>query len=417
MLTLMCAATSNKSGYRRNPLDGFNPATSNKSGRRIALTGWFGSDNLGDELILRTMIETLKTRNVQPVVVSIRHYGEQDDNLKKMHIKQDDSPKRVHVVVHRSIAQHPGLVRILREVDGMVFTGGVMQAETSPWNIPFHFSRLQAASMAQCRVAVIGMGVGLVPGRFGRGLACRALRRAEMIVVRDAQSAQRLHRWGLSDIKIGADPVLRLKPAPTSTGDMKPTPADTRDMLSVILRHPNRRGFRTAAAKSRRKLPDEMIRSWAKAIDTLAIHLGLSIRLVAFQADRDVLLYQAISDYLNSEVELTVPTLDTVLSTVADSSLVLTMRYHGAITALLHNRPAVLLDYSPKMASLAAEGGGWAPIVDPQKISAHELISAASEAFDFVDKMPEVLSMLKARLVHNDTALDALIAGVEDNTS
>ena len=49
--------------------------------------------------------------------------------------------------------------------------------------------------------------------------------------------------------------------------------------------------------------------------------------------------------------------------TVADCQAVVTMRYHGGIAALLHSKPTVLLDYSPKMGGLADEGGGWAPTV------------------------------------------------------
>ncbi|MXW88644.1 MAG: polysaccharide pyruvyl transferase CsaB, partial [Acidimicrobiaceae bacterium] len=38
---------------------------------RIALAGWYGSDNLGDEMILSCMAAALRARGVEPVAVSI----------------------------------------------------------------------------------------------------------------------------------------------------------------------------------------------------------------------------------------------------------------------------------------------------------------------------------------------------------
>lgn len=354
---------------------------------RVALTGWFGSDNLGDELILQSLITSLRVRDIQPVVISIQQRHRQ--------ISKD-----VPTVVHRSFTDHRKLVRVLRAVDAMIIAGGVVQNETSPWNIPFHASRLWAANMARCPFSAIGMGAGLIRGNISRSIMRRALQPADMLVVRDANSARLLQQWDLQNVKIGADPVFGLKTETTTTSDT----------MCVILRRPNHRGLKTAAAKSRVSLPEEMLDRWSKAIDRAASITGLTPKFVAFQASRDHILHHHVADRLNVSARLAKPTLDTVLHEVASSRLVVTMRYHGAVAALLHNRPSILLGYSPKMASLAAEGRGWAPVLSPRHITVEQITAAVTEAFSSAARMPETLARLRTRLTENDVALDALVA-------
>ena len=172
---------------------------------RIAIAGWFGSDNLGDELILQSLVQSLRARGAEPVAITIDSIRTGRDH-------------GIETVTHRGPSQSPALRRALRGVDGMAMAGGLIQSETSPWNIPFHTSRLRIAGR-RCRLAAVGMGVGHVHGRLGRSLARSSLRRLHRIVVRDTDSARRLRDWGLDDVAVGADPVLALEPEPVEPDD------------------------------------------------------------------------------------------------------------------------------------------------------------------------------------------------------
>ena len=353
--------------------------------RRIALAGWFGSDNLGDELILRALTVALRARGAEPVAISIdpehtrRHHG-------------------ISSISHRHPQQFPALVRALRGVDGLAIAGGIVQSETSPWNIPFHTSRVYAAAAAGCPAAAVGIGVGRVRGPVGRTLARRALRGLNSLIVRDADSAEQLRAWGLHGAAVGADPVAALAPGPV----------EPQDTMCVILRPPNRRGWRTSAAKSARFGDCDDADQMAQAIGTAAAASGLAPRFVAFQASRDDQRHQSVARRLQMEAEVVTPDLNNVLEEVGRSRLVITMRYHGAMAALLHGRPAVVLNYSPKMASLAAEGGGWAPLADPLRPGGDQLAAAVAAAFEMAYRAPEALGEIRSRLSTNAAALDAL---------
>ena len=350
--------------------------------RRIAVAGWIGSDNLGDELILRSLIRSLRARGAAPVAVSIDPAG-----TRRLH--------GIEAVRHRSPLDTPGLGRALGRMDGLVIAGGLIQTETSVWNIPFHAARWRAAR--RIPGAAVGLGVGRVDGAVPARIARRALRRMESIAVRDRASADRLAGWGLRGVRVGSDPVI---------GEEAP-PVDPGDTMCVILRPANRGGMRTASAAAEAGLPpDPRTGGMAAALDAAAGAAGLSIRLVAFQKSRDLPLLRSAARRLRSDAALSAPGLDDVLREVGRSRLVITMRYHGAIAALLHGRPAVLLDYSPKMASLASEGGGWAPLASPFPSEPAGLVKAVERALAGRERAAEVRGMLRERLAENDRALD-----------
>ncbi len=389
---------------------------------RIALAGWYGSDNLGDEMILRCMAAALRARGAKPVAVSI-----DPERTATVH--------GIDAAAHRSPLESPALRRSLRGAQAMILSGGVVQSETSPWNIWFHMSRPRAyrrsasppsaAGREQAAVAAIGLGAGHVGGAGGRRLAVSELRRACRVVTRDAASGQRLRHWGVPDVAVGADPVLAghaglVSSQATLARSPSPRPApptdsprDRGDTIGVILRPPNRRGIRTAAAKTRtswQPWTDQLARS----LDALAEHSGMTLRLLPLQPSQDAAMLTALQQQMSTEAELVALDVDNVLAEVARSHLVVTMRYHGAVAALLNDQPAVVLDYSPKMESLAAEGGGWASLVDLAPLDAgrfepRTLIDAANEAQDRSHLTAEARGVLQDRLKVNYAALDDLL--------
>ena len=355
--------------------------------RRIAIAGWFGSDNLGDELILRSLVQGLRERGAEPLAITIDEARTGRDH-------------DIESVTHRGPSQSRALRRVLRDADGLAIAGGVIQSETSPWNIPFHTSRLRAAAPG-CPMAAVGMGVGHVRGPIGRSLSRRSLGRLRHIVVRDTDSAQRLRSWGIGDAVVGADPVIALQPPPVE-------PEET---MCVILRPANRRGPRTAAGKAKNATRQAAaIDRIARSIDEAATATGLAPRFVAFQASRDGPLHEEVARRLKTPAEMVTPTLHTVLNEVGRSRVVVTMRYHGAVAALLHDRPAVLLNYSPKMASLGGEAGGWAPLLDPDRSEAGQLSAAVSDALAATGRVAVARAGLRDRLAANAAALDELAA-------
>ncbi len=400
---------------------------------RIACAGWYGSDNLGDEMILSCLAASLRARGVEPVAVSIN-----PERTAAVH--------GIDAVEHRSPWDNAALRRTLQGTQALILSGGVVQSETSPWNMWFHMSRLRAyrrsaqalsgdQDVRQAVISAIGLGVGQTRSAGGRRMAISELRRACRVVTRDAASAQQLRDWGVPNVAVGADPVLASKAVVVSNQmsanqtplahAVEPTqsrvsekPSDiSADTICVILRPPNRRGIRTAAAKARTAW-QPWTSQLARSLDALAEHNAMTVRLLPFQPSQDIPMLVALQQRMRTGAEIVTANIDNVLTEVARSRFVVTMRYHGAIAALLNDQAAVVLDYSPKMASLASEGGGWASLVDlapldAQRFEPRTLIDAAKKAQDNQHRTAAACEQLQARLKINDAALDDLLERIQ----
>ena len=246
-------------------------------------------------------------------------------------------------------------------------------------------------------MAAVGMGVGHVRGPLGRGLSQRALRRFGHLVVPTPPRLSGCTAGGCTTPS-RADPVIALEPEPVE-------PDDT---MCVILRPATRRGVRTAAGDTKRALRHSAtLDRLAQAIDEAAAATGLTPRFVAFQASRDGPLHEALASRLTAPAETVAPTLHNILTETGRSRVVVTMRYHGAVAALLHSRPAVLLNCSPKLASLASEGGRWARLLDLDQLEERRLGAAVSHALASDNRAPDALAALRTRLAANDADVRA----------
>src|SRR3546814_9020932 len=99
--------------------------------------------------------------------------------------------------------------------------------------------------------------------------------------------------------------------------------------------------------------PDDAFAAGAAAsLDQLSSSTGLPVHLVAFDAPKDGPLHSEVAARMTRTPTLATPGLDDVLTEVAASRLVVSMRYHGGMAAVLAGRPSILVGYSAKVDSL-----------------------------------------------------------------
>ncbi len=76
-----------------------------------------------------------------------------------------------------------------------------------------------------------------------------------------------------------------------------------------------------------------------------------------------------VAAHLRTEHTLEVPTLDNVVATIGQSEIVIAMRYHAGVAALVGGRPMVLIGYTNKVDALAADIAGAAGHATPTAAS------------------------------------------------
>jgi polysaccharide pyruvyl transferase WcaK-like protein len=98
----------------------------------VTVAAWIGSANAGDDLIFGALRRKLHVRGTRVTAISTR----------PLHTARDG----VDVVDHRDL---PGIWRAIRASDALVFGGGgLLQDQTSSFNLPYHLSRIAMARAA-----------------------------------------------------------------------------------------------------------------------------------------------------------------------------------------------------------------------------------------------------------------------------
>lgn len=352
------------------------------------MAAWAGSTNLGDELVLAALLAKLAARGISPLVVSVDPAG----------------TTTAHGVAATGLLG----VAVRREQGGdgvLLGGGGLLQDETSPFNLPFHLGRALLAAGLHRPLAGIGLGAGPLGRRGSRRLVGAVLTRSVAVSVRDAAS-QRL----LADVGVGATLAADLAvslPRPQVHVD---------DRLAVSLRPWTGGGGALPIAIGRRRPvsdnPAWFAPAMAAALDTAAAATGLGVHFVALQGDRDDAVHRQVAARMRQPATFAVPDVHTVVAEVAACQAVVAMRYHAGIAALLGGRPAVLVGYSPKVGSLASEVAGGMVDLSWESRSLPELPTALDHVLDKGEAVVEGCERLRMRERANDEVIDRLVDAV-----
>ena len=351
---------------------------------RILVCGWIGSTNLGDELIAAEVAELVRSEGCEPTLVTI---------------DPDRSISLGYPMVRHHRAHHTlGLARAAWSHDGVLLGGGgLIQDETGPLNIPFHLSRLAVGRLLRRPWAGLALGVGDVRRRSGRVLARSVLRSSVACTVRDSASVDRWEALTGFRPTLGIDPVLAAAPT-------EPSPSPH---LVVSLRPANQPGQRRLDSDA---CPTTaQIQRWATAIDEIATTRGWAVRFVAWDSTHDTTIHEQVAALLTANSTLESPTAGHVIDRMGEGAAVLTMRYHGAVAAIRCSRPALVLDYSPKMADIVGEINEALVLVAPAAAAA-DIVGAFNQLPESGGLVRRNLSELDIRSNANRDAVRALAA-------
>ncbi len=349
----------------------------------MTVAAWAGSTNLGDELLLAALVAKLRRRGLRPHVLSV-------------------DPGATSAAHDVSASTTRGLVKppMTRSAGVLLGGGGLLQDETSPFNLPFHLGRAWLAAAPGRPFAGIGLGAGpLSP--TARRVVRRALSPAVAVSVRDLASQDLLRSLGVPST-LAADLAVSL-PAPQVRVEGR---------VAVALRPWT--GARSMVPVERRRTggspaPEWFVPGMAAALDQVADRTGLALHFVALQRDRDDAVHRAVADRMRATVTFATPDLDTVVAEVAACEAVIAMRYHAGIAALLGGRPAVLIGYSSKVASLAADVPGGMKALAWGPAAPGALADALVSVVGATGPVCDARERLRSRELGNDVVIDRLL--------
>lgn len=279
---------------------------------RVAVSGYYGFGNLGDEALLAGLLGQLRAIGAEPLVLS--------GNPERTAAEHDVE------TAHR----YRGLLPALRRSDALISGGGgLLQDTTSSRSLGYYLGVLRLARFLGRKTLVYGQSIGPLSAA-GRSRVGRVLRNVPL-AVRDEPSRNLLGELNL-EASLVADPALLLKPA-----------GESRPGVDVLL------------------VPRTPWRSFSEvllAAGEEALSLGKTVGIMAIQAEEDAAEVGFLLAGLPGARHFPAANWGEALAVTAAAGLVLSVRLHGLIFAAAAGRPHAGLVYDPKVHGFLLRSGG-----------------------------------------------------------
>ena len=302
----------------------------------IVISGYYGFKNAGDEAILLSMLNRIRT--LVPEMECVVLSGNPEYTTMNYEVES----------VHRF-----NLWRIVQELwrcQAFVSGGGsLLQDVTSKRSLVYYLFLIFLAHCFRKPVMLYAQGVGPINSSWLRKLTGWVLRKADVITVRDGESKDFLMSLGVQKDKIllTADVVFLLSPVTLDDGQ-------------ILL---NRYGITPGEG-----ILGVAIRSWdnerylgalVDALDHLADG-GKQLLLIPFQYPNDMACARKLQRALRHPAKILEQACDTseMLSVIGNLDMLIGMRLHSLIFAAVMGVPFVALDYDPKVQGFVKTVGG-----------------------------------------------------------
>jgi polysaccharide pyruvyl transferase CsaB len=339
----------------------------------LIIAGYFGFGNLGDELILTSMVNGLRAQKPD-IAITVLSGSPQ-------------STQKAYKVDSIAWQDYPTIVKAISSCDLVILGGGGLFHDY--WGVDskailtsahsgfaFYASVALLAAIYKKKLMLSAVGVGPIFSDQGRQLMKSIASQAELITVRDRDSQQQLINLGIPGQKITltADAVFSLANTPSPKAA---TPFES-ILLGVSLRHWD---VGIDPAKWQQEI--------ALALDLfLDAHPTARVQFIPMQNSKehfldDYGLSRSIQRSLRNKVRTSIlprnSSIADCLSSIAQCSLFLGMRLHSIILALMNQLPVIGINYDPKVQALLSQFNMENNLVSPSKLESTHLFGMLEE--------------------------------------
>lgn len=296
---------------------------------KIALSGYYGFDNAGDEALLLAISSSIKRLAANSEFVVFSGCPAQTMRLHKMRAVNYMNPC--------------SLIRELRTSDLLISGGGsIFQDVTSSRSLLYYISVVALARLFKKPVVFYAQGVGPINRPFNRWLLGKVANRVNLITLRDEASRKFLQRIGVQrpPLQVTADPVFALQ-------------LEEADILETLKLFP-------LFADDQVKVLGVSVRQWsalegyqqelAQTLDNMQ-EQGYEILFIPMDYPDDILESKRVIACMRKPAHLLEQNLSTGqhLALISRLDLMLGMRLHALIFAASCGIPFAGISYDPKI--------------------------------------------------------------------
>lgn len=277
---------------------------------KVAVSGFYGYDNAGDEAIAQAIVQELRQRGHTALLLS-------------------QTPAATAQGYGCEAAARMQPLALARAIGGsdLLFSGGggLLQDKTSARNLLYYLGIIRLGKLLGKRTVVFNQSIGPLSQKGSKRVA--ASLDGVLVIVRDQQSLETLARLGVM-AQLGGDPALLLRPSETLTPDQNAVIIAPRGDVQEAM---------PALQEVSRRLRER----------------GRKVIALSFYPREDDLAAQQ----LGAERVISVRSPQEALDTIASAGQVIGVRLHALILAAAAGVPFVGLSYDPKVSGFCQDAG------------------------------------------------------------
>ncbi|MFJ9497378.1 polysaccharide pyruvyl transferase CsaB [Brevibacillus centrosporus] len=330
---------------------------------RILISGYYGFNNAGDDVVLYGIISSLKREqpNISLAVLS----------------NQPDRTAELFGIEAYDRWSFGTIVRELMRSDMLVMGGGtLMQDVTSPRSVLYYLGIVTIAKLLGKPVVFYAQGFGPILKPLSRSMIKRVVNRVDVITVRDYESGEDFKSCGVvkAPIHITADPALTI------------SPEDISDERGLEL-------LQGKFADPAKPLVAISVRNWkqeqafkkviARAADWFLLR-GWNVLFLPMHVPSDLAPSREIMDQMQQPGArlLDEPvTFHDIMSVLKQCDYVVGMRLHSLILACMLRTPFIGISYDPKIDRFV-ERAGMPNAGHITKLAENSLLALLEERLD-----------------------------------
>ena len=353
----------------------------------MLICGAYGKGNAGDDSILEAILTQMRRIDPDmPVYVLSR--------------KPAQTRKRYRVGAYHTFDPR-FILRMCRTALYINGGGSLIQDVTSTRSLQYYLSNIALAKLCGAPVLMYGCGIGPVSAPKNRKLAGAVIDRcADIITLRDPQSAEELHSMGVQtpQIRITADPALLLDAASADRveGLLRTHGIDPHGSYALFVLRP--------WEALDRVLPD-LTQTAQKLYETR----GLTPVFLALESGRDLPVSRQAAEALSCPHHVLAAPQDgdLIVGLMTRMQVVISMRLHALIFAAGQGIPLVGVVYDPKVSGFL-DYLGYENYVNLEDVTVERLLSLAQNAID-LGRDAERAKKLRLLAEENEKAARALL--------
>jgi len=344
----------------------------------VTISGYYGSNNHGDEAILKAI--TADLRCIKPNI-NITVISKRPKDTRSIH--RVDSVHRFNLV---------GIRRALKHTNLLIMGGGTLiQDLTSTRSLAYYVFVMNTAAKSRTKVMLYANGIGPLKQDKNKRRAVTALEDVDKITLRDESSRIVLQELGLqnSNILVTADPAYRFTNNAPEAG---------RQLLDKI--DLTGKKYFCVSIRDWKSLKEDFVTEMAVFCDYISEKYDISPLFIPMQPSNDAEISTQVLEatkrrgyYLDENF-----TIEEILSVVGSAEFLVGMRLHSVIYGAAAATPVMGLVYDPKVAAMFNDLN-QKYYLNLQEIASGRLITLAEEVLEHRDEIKAELEQAAAPMV------------------